>query len=572
MTITKLPRPRQPAPIACVVVVACVRVLSTSGCSQPDDGPPADGASGAASAGNGGAPGDHAGNGGDSSASGSAGSRAAADSGPAAEPDAGPTDDPEPSGGAGSDAASDPPRQYPNGPPGCGLPAAAFCETFDDVTAPGLGEGRAGELDPRRWSGARMQPGLNFGESATPVRPATIPSCRADLPAQVFPDRDALVCDGNDRIQSRHLLMAAAEQSYGQLSLRARQPFDFEGRTGTVVFDAEGEITGFLQGWVSLSITAEPTPAPSFAIEQNFENGAVPRDGVEVHLFELCAADDRIGVAQVNVLRDLVETYYVDDEGGRTPTCVLTERGALNHFELRISRTHLEVWGSDRSLDGVHFGELTQLFALDVELPFERGYVHITTHNHSSLKYSQDMVDAWTARWDNVGFDGPVIVGAREHSIPDALEPVVIDGVDRVNVGYQLGDASEGPRHTLTFHDVDPSDVTSARIVMDGHFNTHTEAAFTDYVLRYRINGGAWIDQRFDDAQLALLSGPPVFNEAGMNTRGDGSGVAGALAMVLAIDEGTLTIGDNTLELVTSGVPNSYRPYAANIDLVLETQ
>jgi len=301
------------------------------------------------------------------------------------------------------------PEEYPAGAPGCGLPAAAFCDTFDDVAPDGLGEGRAGELDPRHWSGARMQPGLNFGASATPVRPATIPSCRADLPPRVYPGQDALVCDGNPRIQSRHLLMAAAEQSYGQLSLRIRRPFDFAGRTGSVVFDAEGELDGFLQGWVSLAITAEPTPAPSFGILQNFENGAVPRDGVEVHFFQICGAEDRVGVAQVNVFRDYTETFYLDNEGGRSPTCVLTEPGALNHFELRVSRSRLEVWGSDRSPDGVQFGELTRLFALDVELPFERGYVHINTHNHSSLKYSENRVDAWVARWDNVGFDGPVI-------------------------------------------------------------------------------------------------------------------------------------------------------------------
>jgi hypothetical protein len=289
-------------------------------------------------------------------------------------------------------------------------------------------------------------------------------------------------------------------------------------------------------------------------------------------LFELCAAEDRVGVAHVNVFRDYAETFYVDDENGRSPTCVLTERGALNHFELRISRSHLEVWGSDRSPDGVQFGELTRLFALDVELPFDRGYVHITTHNHSSLKYSDQTVDAWVARWDNVGFDGPVISGLREYSLPDAMQPVVIDGTDCRNVGYQLGDDAEGPRQTFTFHAVDPSGAASASIALDGHFNTHTEVAFTDYVLRYRINAGGWHDYRFDTAQLALLSGPVVYDEAGMNTRGDGSGIAGAIALVLDLDPAVLTAGDNTLELVTSGVPNSYRPYAANIDLVLVAQ
>jgi hypothetical protein len=41
---------------------------------------------------------------------------------------------------------------------------------------------------------------------------------------------------------------------------------------------------------------------------------------------------------------------------------------------------------------------------------------------------------------------------------------------------------------------------------------------------------------------------------------------------VLDVDPAVLRTGDNTLELVTSGIPNGYRPYAANIDLVLKTE
>jgi hypothetical protein len=47
------------------------------------------------------------------------------------------------------------------------------------------------------------------GEAAA-IGPATVPSCRAGLPAQVFPSSDALVCDGDGRIQSNHLLVLVA--------------------------------------------------------------------------------------------------------------------------------------------------------------------------------------------------------------------------------------------------------------------------------------------------------------------------------------------------------------------------
>jgi hypothetical protein len=465
------------------------------------------------------------------------------------------------------DGARPPPKMYPQGDPGCGLSAAAFCDTFDDVASAGLGESRAGELDPRVWAGERMQPGLNWGPAATPVRPATIPSCRDDLPARVFPNQDAVVCHGNDLLQSRHLLTAAAEQSYGQLSMRIRKPFDFRDRTGTVVFDVEGETTGFLRGWVGIAITEEPSPAPSFGILQNFENGAVPRNGVEIQLFDGCSSEHKVGVAHVNVFRDYAETYYSGSEGGRSPTCVQTQVGALNHFEVRISRTHMEVWGSDRSLNGHDFPAMRRIFQLDVELPFDRGYVHLNTHNHSSLKYSEGRMDAVTARWDNVGFDGPVVAERREYSVADALDPVTVDNSTCMNIGYQLHTEAEGPAQKLIIPGVDKN-VTNAHLALNGHFNMLAGSNVTDYVLKYRLNGGTWQEHRFDAAQLALIRGPVVYNEAG--TQREATGISGTMALFLEVDPKTLIAGDNTLEFVTLNVPTSYRAYVANIDLITD--
>ncbi|HEY6880156.1 MAG TPA: hypothetical protein VI299_19160, partial [Polyangiales bacterium] len=354
------------------------------------------------------------------------------------------------------------------------------------------------------------------------------------------------------------------------LSLRIRRPFDFQGRTGTIVFDVEGEINGLLQGWTSVAITEDPSPAPSFGVTQNFENGAIPRAGVEIHLFDVCSAEDRVGVGQVNVFRDYVETYYVSGEGGRAANCVKTGPGTLNHFEIRVSRSHLEVWGSDRSLDGQDFPASRKIFELDVDLPFERGYVHLNTHNHSSLKYSDNKIDAFTARWDNVGFDGPQISDRREYSVGDSLEKVDVDAVPRVNVGYQLHDVAEGPAQKLVIHGVDPAGVSAANLALNAHFNMQGGAKVEDYVLKYRVNGQAWSEYRFNDAQLAMLHGPLVYDEAGKKKREEASGIAGAMSLLLPIDRQLLVAGDNSLEFVTSGVPISYRPYVSNIDLVLD--
>ena len=79
----------------------------------------------------------------------------------------------------GEDSSGGP--SYPPGPPGCGLESAAFCDTFD---APAGATTRAGELDPNKWSAARM---CNIGgptnnDEAVAIGLATLGTCRDDLP------------------------------------------------------------------------------------------------------------------------------------------------------------------------------------------------------------------------------------------------------------------------------------------------------------------------------------------------------------------------------------------------------
>ena len=110
----------------------------------------------------------------------------------------------------------------------------------------------------------------------------------------------------------------------------------------------------------------------------------------------------------------------------------MVAKGSLNHVEIYLTQTHVEVWASDASPDGVTFPNFQRLYAGDLDLPFGRGYVSLIARNHATIKYGGGL--AWIQRWDNVGFDGPVVGGWREASVPDALEPTS-DG--------------EGPAHRL---------------------------------------------------------------------------------------------------------------------------
>jgi hypothetical protein len=449
------------------------------------------------------------------------------------------------------------------GAPGCGLPAAAFCDTFD---APAAQHGRAGELDPKYWSGGRLAPQFPSGNGAAiGIGPGMLPSCRAGLPAQVFPDQDALICDASSNIADKHLLVVAAAQNYGQNSYRIRQPFDFAGRTGKIVFDAEGYVANALLGWISLELTEDPVDAPSFAVGpdgvNNDEGSQLPRNGFEVQFQSTCAGvaqpgSPEFGVRFIDVFKNYASTTFEAPQ----PSCVSAAQGKLNHFEIRVSQQKIEVYASPVSSDGKTFGALELLQSADVALPFTRGYVQITTHNHATIKYSEgNSLTAWTARWNNVGFDGPVLSNWREYEIPDSL----VAGTDSwnrmgpiVNVGYRLADAADAPKDKLTFKGVDLSDVTGARLSLSAWY-LPSQGDPTKYGLKYRFNGKAWHERTLDAGESSQLTG---------------SHTQGQIIQVFDVAVADLVLGDNTLEMLSINAPQNYPPVVANIDLVLATK
>lgn len=387
-------------------------------------------------------------------------------------------------------------------------------------------------------------------DEAVAIGAARVPSCRAALPEQVYPPDDALVCDGNPQIESNHLLMLVAAQNYGQNSYRIRQPFDFADRTGKIVFDAEGYNVG-LQGWISLEITADPAPAPSFTLQQNFENGSIPRHGVEIQLSHNCGGD-QVGIGALLVYDDYAQSSLLENAG----ECVLAAAGKLNHFEVEMSQSRLEVYATPASDDGVTFGARALLAGFDVDLPFSRGYVHVTAHNHATLKYSDGMVDAWQARWDNVGFDGPAITSDfREYEALDALD---VTKSGKVNVGYRIPDVGGDGARAIEIPGVDPESAQSAQIALQ-NWSLHAagDAPPADFALNYRLNAGEWKARPLTPSELRMMSELPN---------------AGTRSLLLDVDVADLVPGTNTLELTTSNAPQSYPPVALNIDLIVRTR
>lgn len=449
----------------------------------------------------------------------------------------------------GSASSSGAGTMYPPGPPGCGLDAAAFCETFD---APASTSGRAGELDPSRWSAARM---CNIGgptvdDEAVAVGLATVVGCRADVPAQVSVDHDTLVCDGDQHIQSNHLVTAVAAQNYGQNSYRVRQPFDFSGRTGTIVFDAEGYNEALL-GWVSLEVTEDPAPAPSFTLQQNWENGAIPRNGIEIQFHHSCGGSN-VGIGDILVYDDYAQAQVLS----LSETCVPAAKGRLNHFEVRLSQSHVEVYATPYSEDGVQFGAPVLLGQADIALPFARGYVHFTAHNHATIKYSPNHeMDAWVTAWDNLGFDGPAVVGAfREYEAPSALTTTVSG---KTNVAYRVADEASRPSSAIQIPGVDLAGATGAKLALETwYLHFAGDPPETDYALNYRLNGGAWKARKLTPSEMQMMTVLPN---------------AGTRSLVIDVPLSDLVPGTNTVEFTSTNASQGYPPIVSNIDLILAT-
>lgn len=481
--------------------------------------------------------------------------------------------------------------QYTPKPGSCGLEKPAFCDSFETIADD---MGRTGELDDERWSAARAGPWEHPDlDTAFGLGPAKLPACRAGLPPRALAEQDTRICDPQPGIPTRHLLTATAAQNYGLNSYRIRQPFDFAGRTGTIKLDVDASNDG-LGGWPALVIAADPAPAPSFDWE---ERGSGPQNGVSVELLGgWCNTPNTLEVG-LFTFRDYVQTAHRPSFDCATPHA-RTARDRLNHVEIYLTRKRLEVWVSDSSPDGVDFPNLQLLYALDLDLPFERGYLHLLVRNHATMKYWRG--SAWAVRWDNVGFDGPVVSDVREHSARDSQQPTaglegcLIDGVCRWrgdviaehpddntlcatscksegegrSVGYVVPNPDEAPV-AITIPDVRLAGATGARLALAATYPwfdwNGVSKPPTAISLHYRLNGLAWHERPISDMEAN------AFTDFHPELGGAGHG-AGLLNQIIELNQSELRQGDNLLELRGAGTwTGSYRIGVAAVDLILDT-
>jgi hypothetical protein len=443
----------------------------------------------------------------------------------------------------------------------CSLASAAFCETFDQGPSPV--RGRGGDLDPLRWAVGRLAPSdfSGAGPVVDPVAVAPIPACRSSFTGtDVYPPDDTLICDST-ATRSRQLMTAVVAQNYGNNSYMIRQPFDFAGRTGRITFDVDA-FAKQLGTFIAVDLTEDPIPAPTFREYENFEPGPVPRNGLMIKFLNTC--DPNVAIGNVLVysnysLTMLTPTFNVSGTG-----CATVRQGSLNHFEIRVSQTQLEVWASDFSTDdGQTFPNFRRLYAANMSLPFTRGYVHMAARNHASKKYGFGPDGVY--HWDNIGFDGPIIQNYRSYEIKNNTTTASYQGDAIMNLGYLLLDGTTGKPagiydpinrlSSLQFQGVNVTGATAARLTLNTFFNSIAHTPSSSWGWQFRFNGGAWRTRSLSAVEVQTLTTPP--------------GSAGNLSLALDVPIGDLIAGTNSLEMIPVNAPMDYPPAIANIDLVL---
>jgi len=388
-------------------------------------------------------------------------------------------------GGAPDGAGGAPPPSNP-GAPGCALPAAAFC---DPLATPSPG-GRGGDVDDAKWSVTRISNGFNPGQGQWITYPLGHGLICGKSVSDIVPPDDYTICTDSN---GPHLTQTA-DDGGGNIvsSFRPRQAFDFAGRTGVITFDLGGRQAGGHGFWPEIIITSEPSPAPYQDLIGIFP---FPREAIGVELANQPSCEYRTGstytsngVSAIKVIRNYLVSgwgpndLHADYDGTGKPSeppCFPVNDTRMNHYELRLSASTVELWVTDPGADP---GTLRLVAKKEgINLGFTRGYVSFQQAHYNAGKDDHlNIPPTHTFNWANVGFDGPVLPIERGYDVPDALAPYRDLGT---TIGYRI---SASAPLAFPLAGMDLSGATAAAL----HLNVY--GFYAGRILQFRFNGGAW--------------------------------------------------------------------------------
>ena len=413
--------------------------------------------------------------------------------------------------------ASTSPCQFQKADPGA---LAAFCETFDGPA--GVGN-RSGDLNGTLWGVSRHIGHTNFGQGQyEAASPATMNKCGTTVTVQ--PASDVAICNG---------MAVEAVNDDGDvtsLAMYPKQPFDFAGRTGTIAFDVSNDTHGGHRAWPELWVSDQPVPVP-FTHFDSLQS--VPRNGFGVRFSAFCPANEaNCGLrplcptepANVPIFSvesaDVVTNYVSNDSatGGSVQVhmvgCVKGSSGVgdMNHLEVRVSSSEIDVWGTDA---GNVSGPMTLLATVTgAPLNFTRGLVWVQDAHYNGDKDGPDQ-GTHTFSWDNFGFDGPALPRDLTFDVLDNNQPAG----PYTNLGWVV-DPGTGISPVLSTTGVYNVANASAAYVLTNYFT------LTSVTLSVSVNGGPWHDQPWpypagvttSELKTTAIPIPLAEVQAGVNT------------------------------------------------------
>lgn len=441
--------------------------------------------------------------------------------------------------------------------PGCQLLSApsgttpAFCETFDAPAGTGT---RSGQLNGTLWGVSRLLGGINSGQNQFyDVAPTTIQLCGASL--QVIDPNDIQICDGQ-------LVDSVWDQTgVTSLAMYPKQPFDIAGRTGTISFDVNDDSEGNHTAWPELWYADQPVPAP-FVHESSLQQ--VPANGFGVRFAYTCPANsgagcgargacpdisESVGVVTVDsavVINNYVSNDSFDPVGTLTIQrvgCVIesTGPGNMNHFELRVSPTEIDVYGTDA-------GTIAPLKEIAIitnfgTLSLTRGLVYLEDVHYNGNKGGNQGTHTFT--WDNLAFDGPMLPRDLAFDVLDALTPVGSGYPTLLNTGWPVSPTDTAPLSLTVPGVYNIANAVGAILTFNFSDLNYSAPNPPAPFISYRVNNGSW--------QLA----PWPYNP---NT----SPVNGTNTIAVPVNLPDVQEGTNTIQFTATD-------YAAiaNVDLIL---
>jgi hypothetical protein len=382
-----------------------------------------------------------------------------------------------------------------------GCTGMTFCDGFDVAHAV---TNRSGQLDGSIWGVSRFVGYQNLSGRYNLIANTPMQGCSGGT---VAPPNDVQVCGGQ---------LHDAMNDNGDVAVLAmypKQPFDFAGRTGKIVFDVSNDTGGTHAAWPELWITDRPVPAPF----THFSSWvAVPQHGVGLRFAHSngfaetsgvnCAGKWTLDSAIVSRNYVVTDSTQVSGLDIQVLDCVsFGSAAAMNHVEVNVNVNSAEVWATDAG--GSVLKHIATVNGLG--LTFTRGLVWIEDAHYNGDKEGPPFQSIHTFVWDNVGFDGPFTYKDASYDVLDA------------NADNGDGTHNEGWATPLTVSTV-PMDgslipVAASSRLMFNFYSYNAPLTFT-YTVNGHPNTGAWPypDNQtfspktvsFDVPKTELLPGP----------------------------------------------------------------